>query len=44
MKFFERNNALKDLIHDIQDPAETEYKIPETIKIVSKDFKDQRKF
>lgn len=32
MKFFERNKALNDLIHDINEPSETEYKIPETIK------------
>ncbi|HEY5583482.1 MAG TPA: DEAD/DEAH box helicase [Ruminiclostridium sp.] len=38
MKFFERNNALKDLIHDIQDPAETEYKIPETITGTLRDY------
>jgi SNF2 family DNA or RNA helicase len=38
MKFFERNTALKDLIHDIQDPAETEYKIPETLKGTLRDY------
>lgn len=38
MKFFERNPALKDLIHDIQDPAETEYKIPKTIKGTLRDY------
>ncbi len=38
MKFFERNTALKDLIHDIQDPAETEYKIPKTIQGSLRDY------
>lgn len=38
MKFFERNNALKALIHDIKDPAETEYKIPENIKGTLRDY------
>ncbi|MDF2984706.1 MAG: SNF2-related protein [Eubacterium sp.] len=38
MKFFERNTALKDLIHDIQDPAETEYKIPKSIKGTLRDY------
>jgi SNF2 family DNA or RNA helicase len=38
MKFFERNNLLKDLIHDIQDPAETEYKIPKSIKGTLRDY------
>ncbi|PYG85009.1 SNF2 family DNA or RNA helicase [Ruminiclostridium sufflavum DSM 19573] len=31
MKFFERNNILKNLIHDMQEPSETEYKIPKAI-------------
>lgn len=38
MKFFERNTAVKDLIHDIQDPAETEYKIPRSIKGTLRDY------
>lgn len=38
MKFFERNSALKNLIRDIQEPAETEYKIPETIKGTLRDY------
>ncbi len=38
MKFFERNTGLKDLIHDIQDPAETEYKIPKSIKGTLRDY------
>ena len=38
IKFFERNNALKDLIHDIQEPAETEYKIPKTINGTLRDY------
>lgn len=38
MKFFERNTALKDLIHDIQEPAETEYKIPKSIKGTLRDY------
>lgn len=38
MKFFERNNALKNLLRDIQEPAETEYKIPESIKGTLRDY------
>jgi SNF2 family DNA or RNA helicase len=38
MKFFERNNALKTLLHDIQEPTETEYKIPSTIKGTLRDY------
>ncbi len=38
MKFFERNSALKNLIRDIQEPAETEYKIPGTIKGTLRDY------
>lgn len=38
MKFFERNTALKGLIHDIQDPAETEFKIPDTINGTLRDY------
>lgn len=38
MKFFERNNALKDLIRDIQEPSETEYKIPDAIKGTLRDY------
>ena len=38
MKFFERNTALKELIHDIQDPAETEYKVPGSIRGTLRDY------
>ncbi len=38
MKFFERNKALKDLIHDIQEPAQAEYKIPTTITGTLRDY------
>ncbi|MHB8065425.1 MAG: DEAD/DEAH box helicase, partial [Ruminiclostridium sp.] len=38
MKFFERNTALKDLIHDIQEPAETEYRIPKAINGTLRDY------
>ncbi|QNU66898.1 DEAD/DEAH box helicase [Ruminiclostridium herbifermentans] len=38
MKFFERNNALKTLLHDIQEPTETEYKIPSAIKGTLRDY------
>lgn len=38
MKLFERNNALKALIKDIQDPAETEYRIPESLKNILRDY------
>lgn len=38
MKFFERNTALKTLINDIQDPAETEYKISKNIKGTLRDY------
>jgi len=38
MKFFERNASLKALISDIQDPAETEYKIPKSINGTLRDY------
>ena len=38
LKFLERNNALKTLLHDIQEPTETEYKVPSTIKGTLRDY------
>lgn len=38
MKFFERNNALQTLLHDIREPSETEYKIPKNIKGTLRDY------
>ncbi len=32
MKFFERNKAFKDLVHDIHEPSETEFQIPQALK------------
>ncbi len=38
MKFFQRNAALKDLLRDIQEPSETEYKIPGNINGTLRDY------
>lgn len=38
MKFFERNKAFKDLVHDIQEPSETEFQIPETLKGILRNY------